>query len=64
MNTTITLSSEEKRVLVDILECNVTDLRSQIVRTDRYAFKQMLKDRKQLINDILSSLQQPESAQI
>ena len=62
MNTTLTLSLEEKQLFVDILECNVTDLRSQIVRTDRYAFKKMLKDRKQLISDILCSLQQPESA--
>ncbi|MBN1146671.1 MAG: hypothetical protein JXA78_05410 [Anaerolineales bacterium] len=56
---TIKLTSEEQQALVDILECCVKDLRSQIVHTDRYTYKQMLKDRKQLVQNILSSLQRP-----
>ncbi len=59
---TITLTSEEKQMLEDVLQCSVSDLRSQIVHTDHYNFKKMLKNRKQLIQKILDSLKKPSIA--
>ena len=56
---TITLSIEEKQALEDVLECSVGELRSQIVHTDRYSYKQMLKNRKEVLLNILSSLKTP-----
>jgi hypothetical protein len=58
---TITLSVEEKQALEDVLECSVYELRSQIVHTDRYSFKQMLKNRKAVLQNILSTLKMPST---
>ena len=58
---TITLSVEEKQALEDVLECSVVELRSQIVHTDRYSYKQMLKNRKEVLLNILSSLKKPKA---
>jgi hypothetical protein len=57
---TVTLTLEEQQTLVDILECSIKDLRSQIVHTDRHNYKQMLKNRKQMVQNILASLQQTQ----
>lgn len=57
---TITLSIEEKQALEDVLECSVLELRSQIVHTDRYSYKQMLKNRKEVLQNILTSLKTPK----
>lgn len=59
---TITLTPEEQQTLVNILECSVSDLRTQIVHTDRYVYKKLLKDQKQIVQNILLSLQQPRTA--
>ena len=56
---TITLSIEEKQALEDVLECCVGELRSQIVHTDRYSYKKMLKNRKEVLLNILASLKTP-----
>jgi hypothetical protein len=58
---TVELTLEEQQTLIDILECSVKDLRSQIVHTDRYNYKQMLKNRKQMIQNILASLEQTQT---
>jgi hypothetical protein len=59
---TITLSIEEIQALSDVLECSVIELRSQIVHTDRYSYKQMLKNRKELLQNILASLKAPSAS--
>ena len=56
---TINLSHEEKQALQDVLECSVVELRSQIVHTDRYSYKQMLKNRREVLQNILASLKTP-----
>ena len=58
---TVELTLEEQQTLIDILECCVKDLRSQIVHTDRYNYKQMLKNRKQMVQNILASLEQMQT---
>lgn len=60
---TITLTSEEQSTLVDILECCVSNLRSQIVHTDRYTYKQMLRDRRQIVQNILTTLENTQNSE-
>jgi hypothetical protein len=54
----INLSSEEQEALRQVLECSISDLHSQIVRTDRYDFKRMLIERKKVLLGLLNSLQE------
>lgn len=43
------LTEEEKDVLVQLLETCITDLRVEISDTDNYDYKNMLKDRKEVL---------------
>lgn len=52
------LTPKEHQLLQDILESALSDLRVEIVSTDRLAFKAALKERKLLMMDILEKLQQ------
>jgi hypothetical protein len=60
----LNISSEEKRTLVSVLESEIAELRSQIVHTDRYAFKQGLKNRRELLLGLLEQLRRQEVAQV
>jgi hypothetical protein len=60
---TVTLTSEQHLMLLDLLNCAVADLHSEIVHTDNRCMKDALKDRKHLLQEILESLRslQPNS---
>jgi len=60
---TVTLTSEQHLMLLDILDCAVADLHTEIVHTDNRCMKDALKDRKHLLQEILESLRslQPDS---
>ena len=53
---TINLSVEERQALVDVLECTISELRSEIVHTDRCDFKELLKSRKYTLVQLLDNL--------
>ncbi len=57
---TLNLIPEELQLLQDVLESALSELRMEIVDTDRLEFKDSLKQRKRLIMDILKKLQQTE----
>jgi len=57
---TVTLTSEQQAVLLDILDCAISDLHSEIVHTDNRCLKDALKDRKHILQElaeVLRSLQ-------
>ena len=60
---TVTLTSEQHLMLLDILDCAVADIHTEIVHTDNRCMKDALKDRKHLLQEILESLRslQPNS---
>jgi len=55
---TMNLSFEQQSALVDILECSISEIHSQIVHAENHCFKSMLKERKQVLIDLLHSLKQ------
>jgi hypothetical protein len=59
---TLTLDSQQQQALVDILECSVADIRSEIVHTENHCMKEILKSRKQVLIGVLESLRQPGPA--
>ena len=54
------LTYEEIQLLENVLEENLSDLRMEIVDTDRVEFKNALKYRRSLFVSILEKLQQFE----
>lgn len=60
---TLNLSDEERETLVDVLECYLAELHSEIVHTDRRDLKDCLKGRKQTLLNILETLKQESLSQ-
>lgn len=60
---TVKLTSEQHSVLLDILECAVSDLHTEIVHTDNRCLRDALKDRKHLLQEMLDALRalQPDT---
>ena len=54
------LTPEEQQIMIGVLESYVADLRMEIADTDRVDYKQMLKERKQVVNKVLTALRLPE----
>ncbi len=52
------LEQQEKEILAEILESKISDLSYEIADTDQHDFKQRLKDRKALLEQILEKLNQ------
>ncbi|HOD03732.1 MAG TPA: hypothetical protein PKH92_01695 [Anaerolineaceae bacterium] len=50
------LSPEQYQLLVELLESCLSDLRMEIVDTDRIDYKDMLKDRKDVLLRLLETL--------
>ena len=50
------LSPEQHQLLVELLESCLSDLRMEIVDTDRIDYKDMLKDRKDILLSLLETL--------
>ncbi len=59
----IKLSDEERETLVDVLECYLVELHSEIIHTDRRELKDCLKGRKQTLLNIVEMLKQETSVQ-
>lgn len=51
-------TSEEMSVLVEVLKEYLTDLRSEILDTDDFKYRQVLKQREEALKDILGKLEQ------
>ena len=54
---TIELDPKEQQLLQELLESALSELRVEIVSTDRLDYKEALKERKSLMTDILEKLQ-------
>ena len=54
------LTQEEAKTLREIFETELSDLRVEIVSTDRLDFKSALKQRKGILSSILKKLQKTE----
>jgi len=54
---TIELNPKEQQLLQELLESALSELRVEIVSTDRLDYKEALKERKSLMTDILEKLQ-------
>lgn len=50
------LSPEQYQLLVELLESCLSDLRMEIVDTDQIDYKDMLKDRKNILLSLLETL--------
>jgi hypothetical protein len=61
---TVTLTSEQHSLLMDILDCAVSELHSEIVRTENLCLKDALKERKHVLQALLEALKslQPNPA--
>jgi hypothetical protein len=53
----ITLTQEEKEILIQVLEEYISDLRIEISHTDDTGFREPLKARKETIGRIIDTLQ-------
>ncbi len=53
----VVLSEEERGILGEILESDLSDLRMEIASTDRMDFREMLKTRKEVLKKVLQALQ-------
>lgn len=52
------LTKEEHALLVELLESDISDLRMEIADTDRLEYREMLKNRKALMEKIQQELSQ------
>lgn len=57
---TLELTSEEQNILINILEHCIADLRSEIIRTENWEYKEMLKRRKELLGNLLDTIRNKE----
>ncbi len=57
------LNQDEREILTAILRNYLSDLRMEISHTDRMAFREQLKLRKQVQKKVLATLQAPETAE-
>ena len=55
------VTEEERELLMDILENNISDLRMEIAGTDRQEYRNMLKSRETIMKNIQSKLEQVPS---
>ena len=53
---TVTLTSEQQAVLLDILDCAIAELHTEIVHTDSHCLKDALKDRKHILQELVEVL--------
>ena len=56
------LTSEERQILVEMLDICISVLRMEIMDTDSLSYKQMLKSRELVMKKILAALQQAQEA--
>ncbi len=56
--TPLPLNDDEREVLAEILESEISDLRMEIMDTDTVAYKETLKNRERILKRILTALEQ------
>ena len=56
--TQLDLTKEEKDILTEILENDLSDLRMEITDTDSLDFREMLKKQKEVLMKVLETLRQ------
>jgi len=52
----IELDAKEREILKEVLESYLSDLRMEIADTDRMAFRDMLKERKEVLLKVIGAL--------
>jgi len=52
------ITEEERTLLMDLLECDISELHSEIVDTDRREYREMLKNRERLMKKLQRQLTQ------
>jgi hypothetical protein len=52
------LTEEERELLIELLENDISDLRMEIADTDRREYRDMLKNREALMKNIQQKLEQ------
>jgi hypothetical protein len=52
---TLMLTSEQHQILLDILECAVSEIHTEIIHTDNRCMKDALKDRKHILQEMLDA---------
>lgn len=57
MKIQLDLSAAEVKILNEVLESDLSDLRMEIADTDRQEFRDMLKGRKEAIQKVLDTLE-------
>jgi hypothetical protein len=60
--THLILTDDEREVLTDILETEISDLRMEIMGTDRLGYKEALQNRERILKKILAALQETTQA--
>jgi hypothetical protein len=56
MMATLELSAEESRLLREVLESFMSDLRMEIADTDLFDFREQLKEKKRVLSELLERL--------
>ena len=57
------LDEEEKKILLDLLDTCISDLRQEIADIDNINYKDMLKQRKQVLIKLFQALQSDQQTQ-
>jgi hypothetical protein len=60
---TLTLDEEQQAVLLDQLDCCIDELRTEIMDTDRRDYREQLKHRREIVQHILNSIREAQTAQ-
>jgi len=55
---TISMTPEEHELLLEIMQCCLSDLRVEITRTDHWDYKRRLRERKVLVIQLLEKLKE------
>lgn len=57
------LTADETRILLEVLESYLSDLRMEIADTDRLDFREMLKERKAVLLKVQAALRRQGGAE-
>lgn len=52
------LSAEEKQILIETLQMSFTDLGMEIADTDQQDYREVLKQRKQVLGKVIQALEE------
>jgi hypothetical protein len=52
------LNKQEQQTLADVLRSSLSELREEVVHTDRLAYRERLKEQEDLLKEILTRLDQ------